>query len=508
MSILNQQRRKQLLQSIKGEENNARKATSLKQSEIYNDRLFQYVKEELLRHFSSETVDEMPIVSFINFPRRIVNQEASIYKGDPERSFFRVSGELNEKQLERIEKNYKSMRADVKLKSANQKYKLQDQTHLMVLPLDGKLKIRSLYQHQVDAIPSARNPEVAEGYIISSFDKERYLDYQQSKSATGAGMRSQGNQSPGVNTPIADKEDYKESLEYYVYWDKQYNFVFNGRGEIIDPETREPLKEIKDEDVASPIPGIIPIIDISMDKDFEYFVRSGLAVSDFGTQYNAAMSDLWHIVRMQSYAIGVLIAPDGTLAENTRMGPNLFLNLKTNPNEGVNAGDIDFKFVSPNPDIQSSLSFLETMLMNFMASRGLDPKEIATDGGKSFNSALERMLAMIDEFEATKDDFKLFERIEMELFEIVKAWLNNASDQLDEEFHVELPDDTKVSVKFEEPQLVQTKSEKMKYWQDRIDNGLASRKDAIMDIEGIDSDRADQRIEEIDGQKVSQELTE
>ena len=508
MSILSFEKRKEVLNAIRGEENNARKATSLKQSEIYNDRLFQYVKEELLRHFSSETVSEMPIVSFINFPRRIVNQEASIYKGDPIRSFSRINGELTDKQKEKIKLNYEAMRADVKLKSANQKYKLQDQTHIMCLPLNGQLKIRALFQHQVDVIPSAKNPEVAEAYIISSFDKERYLTYQQEKSATGFSSRSQGNQQPGVNTVIADKEDYKKSLEYYVYWDKQYNFVFNGKGQIIDPETREPLENITDEDILSPIPGIIPIVDISLDKDFEYFVRSGLAVSDFGTQYNAAMSDLWHIVRMQAYAVGVLIAPDGTLPENTRMGPNMYLNLKTNPDAGINASDIDFKFVSPNPDIQSSLNFLETMLMNFMASRGLDPKEIATDGGKSFNSALERMLAMIDEFEATKDDFKLFMRVEEELFEIVKAWLNNASDQLDEKFRVEIPEDAKISVQFEEPQLVQTKSEKIKYWEDRISNGLASRVDAIMDIEGLDREMAIERVLEIDGQKASQELSE
>ena len=507
MDILNFNDRKKVLQFIRGEENQSRKATSLKQSEIFNDRLFQYVKEELLRHFSADTVNEMPIVSFINFPRRIVKQESSIYRGEPQRSFYRSGGELTEDQERRLESIYENMRADVKLRSANEKYKLQDQTHIMCIPLEGQLKIRSLYQHQVDAIPSPKNPEIAEAYIISAFDKERYLTYQQSKTATGFESRSKGNESPGVNTPIADKEDYKEALEYYVYWDKQFNFVFNGKGQIIDPETREPLEQVNEDDILSPIAGTLPIIDISQDKDFEYFVRSGLAVSDFGTQYNAAMSDLWHIVRMQAYAIGVLIAPDGTLPENTKMGPNLYLNLKTNPDEGVNAGDIDFKFVSPNPDIQSSLNFLETMLMNFMASRGLDPKEIATDGGKSFNSALERMLAMIDEFEATKDDFKLFQRVEQELFKVVKAWLQNAPDQLNEEFRVTLPEDTKMSIKFEEPQLVQTKSEKMNYWESRIEAGLASRVDAIMDIEGIDRDLAEQRIDEIDGQDISQELT-
>jgi hypothetical protein len=142
------------------------------------------------------------------------------------------------------------------------------------------------------------------------------------------------------------------------------------------------------------------------------------------------------------------------------------------------------------------------MLMNFISSRGLDPKEIATDGSKDFNSALERMLAMIDRFEATKDDFDLYERVEEDFFEIIKAWVNNTPDQLNEEFRVFIPEDAKISVKFAEPQMVQTRQEKVKYWQERIDIGLATRTDAIMEIEGLTRIQAQDRIKDIDGEET------
>ena len=72
--------RKSVISEIKGEENKRRKAESLKQFEIFNDRMDQYVVEYLKKQFSAATVREMPVVSSINLPKRIVTQEASIYK--------------------------------------------------------------------------------------------------------------------------------------------------------------------------------------------------------------------------------------------------------------------------------------------------------------------------------------------------------------------------------------------------------------------------------------------
>jgi hypothetical protein len=112
------------------------------------------------------------------------------------------------------------------------------------------------------------------------------------------------------------------------------------------------------------------------------------------------------------------------------------------------------------------------------------------------------MLAMIDRFEATKDDFDLYERVEEDFFEIIKAWINNTPDQLNEEFRVFIPEDAKISVKFAEPQMVQTRQEKVNYWQERIDIGLATRTDAIMEIEGLTRIQAQDRIKDIDDEET------
>ena len=502
MDVTKKTQRQALAKSLDSSENKQRKALSLKQAEIYSDRLFQYVKEELLRHFDRATVNEMPIVSFVNFPRRIVQQEASIYRDDPKRTF----SDLNDDQQLLMEQLYEDCQINSKLKMANQKYKLQDQTHILVYPENGKLSVKVLYQHQIDAIPDPNNPEVAEAYVISSFDKQKYLSYEFAKSATGeSGISTIGNSlGDSASTPLASKEDYKKASTFFTYWSKDHNFVFNGHGDVVDPNTREPILNPTEEDMASPIPGVMPIIDVSQNKDFEYFVRSGLAVTDFGVQYNAAMSDTWHIARLQGYSVAVLKAPDGTMPENLKMGPNLILNLKTDPNNGLSAGDIDFQFASPSPDIPATLQLLETMLMNFVSSRGLDPKEIAQSGTRSFSSALERMLAMIDEFEASRDDFKVFMEVERHLYKIIKHWLTNAQDQL-EDYQIAIPEDSYLSVKFEQPEMLQTGEEKISYWNKRIENGTATRVDAIMDIDGLTKEQAEEKVMEIDNGRFFQE---
>ena len=154
MDITSKSDRIRIVDQIESAENKQRKAISLKQSEIFNDRLFQYVQEELLRHFSPETVNEMPICSFINFPRRIVKNTASIYKHEPKRIFNNTS----EDQASKLEMVYEDAEADWKFKKANENYVLQDQSHMMIVPVQGKIIFRTLLAHQIDAIPNRSNP--------------------------------------------------------------------------------------------------------------------------------------------------------------------------------------------------------------------------------------------------------------------------------------------------------------------------------------------------------------
>ena len=83
--LTKQSERKKLIETINSNDNKSRKAESLRQQEIYQDRLFQYVKENLEGTFDAKTVKEMPIISSVNLVKRIVKEEASIYRESPKR---------------------------------------------------------------------------------------------------------------------------------------------------------------------------------------------------------------------------------------------------------------------------------------------------------------------------------------------------------------------------------------------------------------------------------------
>ena len=130
--------RQQIIKEIKGTENEARKVESLRQVEIYNDRIYQHVWERLRRNFSQNTLSEMPVIASINLARRIAKQEASIYKTAPKRTWTN----LTDQQIEVVKRIYKDMGIDSKMLKSNESFKLQNQNHLMVIPKKGKLVMR------------------------------------------------------------------------------------------------------------------------------------------------------------------------------------------------------------------------------------------------------------------------------------------------------------------------------------------------------------------------------
>ena len=96
LNLLLLEDRLKLIKHIESSENKDRKQESFRQTQIFQDRLYQYVREALLREFSKQTVDEIPIIASINLARRIIKQEASIYRTAPNREFTELSDDQSE----------------------------------------------------------------------------------------------------------------------------------------------------------------------------------------------------------------------------------------------------------------------------------------------------------------------------------------------------------------------------------------------------------------------------
>lgn len=482
--LSSQSGRKELISSIARTENVKRKALSLRQSEIYGDYLYNHVWDNIAGRYSASTAREIPICAYINLARRIVKAEASIYKDEPLRSFTETSDD----QDNAINLIYRDMMANAKFLRSNESFKLQQQNHIMIVPKDGKLIMRVLKNHHIDAIPDPSDPETAMGYVINNFDRtffEQNHKRDNNEHSSGRFNQFTNQRNDAINDVIGDEDDWKSLSSSYLVWTKEHNFIMNGKGDIIT------------DDIESPIPGHIPVVDISQEKDFTYWVNQGDAIVDATIDYSVTMSDIGHIVQNQGFAQAYMIAEKDMIPDNLQIGPNSLLHL---PIDSSSEQRPEFGFAQTGADIEGALKYANDKLIAFLTSRGLDPDVVTTENsGGSSNSGVQEFLRMMKHFKATKEDYSTYQRAEMQVYEIVKAWHNNAPELLNDKYKTSnISDESELMVKFAGPEMLQTEQEKVDVWQSKIDMGIASRIDAIMAIEGLDKDAAEERLKGID----------
>lgn len=470
LNFLDPRSRKSVIAEIKSDENKQRKAKSLKSYEIYNDNSEEYVKQELIGQLSKKTVDQMQIISNLNVAKAVVTKEANIYTDKPEREYENIT-ESDKKSLEML---YEDCGYNTVLAKANKYYKLSNQAFIQVLPKEEKLKLRVLQCHNVDVIPDSSDPEQAYAYIISNFDKSGWL----------AAV------SDGVNQSIAEAEDYKRSFEQYQVWTKEMVFTMDGDGNVLGEILENPLF-------------ILPFIDIAKDKDFEFFVRIGQALTDFTIDFNVAWSDQMFTTRMQGYSVGVLTGDPNLKPDTLTVGANKMIFLPSNPSNPDSK--LSFEFVSPNPNTDSSLKTIDSLISTFLTTRGLDSKAItSSNGGNNYASALERLLAMLDQFRASKDDFDLFQAVELALHKIVTRYLSvlSGTNLLDQKYWTtQAIDKSELKIKFTIPEMVETSADKLTNEKTKIEMGISDKVQALSVIDNISEEEATKRIEEIDKRK-------
>lgn len=500
MNLAQLEDRMRLIASIKSENNKARKQVGLRSSEVAGGRIEQFVKERLQGELSLQSVKEMPLVTSINVQGAITDKKATIYKKPPERYFNFVEGESEDA----VYLIYKDMLLNQKLNRANKNYIYQNQTIGMIIPKGGKLICRIFKMDQIDAIPSLTDPESADGYILSVFDRTLYteLDTDKKDYATATGVVGRSNRStasPDQNLEVAEKYQFQKYVEKYVVWTKLYNFMMNGLGEVLDPDTGEALASLTEDDLISPLAseGIMPFFEVAKDKDFEYFVRPSNALTDFTIQFNSMLSDLANNIKMNGYAVGVLKAPSELQPQNQIIGASMLLKLPTDDPDKV----VDFQFASPSSNIGEISEAIDKFLNYFVTSEGVGSNVINSSGQlDKATSGIDRFLKILERVEAHADDYDAFKNAEHHIYEIIKAWLRvlKGSDQLDAKYQANIPEDSELEIKYARPEMVETESEKLANVEKKMDLGIMSRKQALMHIFEIeDEDKASEMLKEI-----------
>lgn len=497
--ILDQAYRAHIIKEIESDENIRRKQESLKRYEIYNDRLEEYVYNVLQRDLSAETLDQMRVISSINLCKRITDEQSSIYTKRPNRMIHN-SDERTDELFGNI---YSMGRVNTAMKKANVAFNLQQQCALQVIPKGGRLKIKVLQPHHYDVLPNHADPEKADVYILSQYDKNRLFDrthnqnnYTPQPSAVEYRTRDRQNQK------IADESDWQANRGTYVWWSDDYHFMTNSDGEILDPETMMPIVgEIEDRFLLNPI-GKKPFVDVKEDSDGEYWQRFGNATVDFTIDMALILSDVAEVNRLQGYAQPIISAVEPP--KDMKVGPNTIMFLKKSKN-AEEAAQPSFEFASPNPDLAGSIEVVKTFLSMYLTSKGLDPAVVTAEGtGARFASGIDRLLSNIEKFEASADDFDLFKWVESEVFRLIKSWLDVFAGVSDGGLMPELsgviPEDVSFAVEFERPSTEMSEKEKIELIEKKLEMGLMTKVEAVMHLREVDEDKAREILDDIESE--------
>lgn len=482
--------RKQVLQGIRSEENLNRKRDQQRRFDVYHDKQDVYILERLRDEFSEDTVKDMRKILSVNLAKRMIDEKSSVYLNQPERSFTRKSGDpLTDEQQMQLDNLYKRSRVNVGMKRSNIFFNLHDQCAIMVVPDHmGKIKFRAIPPHHYDVVPSSIDPEIAHAYILNVWDPHLHQHAYQDR---GYGSRKEYNNfDDNINQEIADVNDRKALLERYIVWTDEFHFVMDGKGNFVEEPEENPI-------------GVLPFVDVApMDKDFQFFVRRGSSTVDFSIDYGMMLSDNANVIRLQAYSQAVIVSEK--LPEKTTVGPNHILHLKLDKNKPELSPK--FEFVTPSPDLSGTQAFLESLLSLHLTSEGQDPSILSPkNGGQRFQSALDRLLAMISKFDASRDDFDVFRDIESKALNLLVAWSNAFQNVEDPDKRLEdglneaiLPDDLILDLKFGTPEAIQTKKDREDSAIKLMNEGLMSRKRAIMDVHQVSEEKAEEMLQQID----------
>lgn len=494
IDYLNAGQRKQILDEIlNNEENLRRKELSVMQYEVYMNRQRPFVLRKIADELGMKAVQNSRVISSINMAKKIVNEQAQIYRYEP----LRMLENASEDVIEHFNNLYSICNVNAKMKKTNRIYKLQDQATLQVVPKEGKIDFRPLYQHHYDVVASSKNPEKAECYIISSFDKSRLMN--RLIRGPGTDVQTQrGYYSDRSNQKIGDPDDYQKPNIFY-WWTDELNFMTNASGELIDMDGNV-LSQVTDQDLMNPIMKM-PFIDVAMDKDFEFFVRAANSSVDFSIEFATMFSDVSEISRLQGFAQAIMMSKEEP--KDLKIGPRNYLWLKLDPND-TDSAKPSFSFASPNPDLQSSISLISNFASLYLTSIGQSPKLVNASGEKeTFTSGFDRFLGMIEKFETSQDDVDLFKYVEKQGFDLVRRWNNIYAQATENGFIPELsgtqiPEDVDFNIKFKGPDMVKSEAETFELVRQKMEAGLISRVEAVMMDRGISKEEAMEVLREID----------
>lgn len=213
-----------------------------------------------------------------------------------------------------------------------------------------------------------------------------------------------------------------------------------------------------------------------------------------------ALSDLGGAILFQCFSImyGVDIK-----AENLTMSPNAFWSLKSdsqsekNPQIGV---------IKPQADIDKVMEYIKNVFSLWLETKGVRIGSVGSMDAQNSASGISKIIDEMDVFEIKKTQIKFFEKEERELWKKLVLMNNHWSKQGEIDTNI-IPEDTEVTVVFDDPKPEISRKEEVETLKQEVEAGFTDKETAMRwlhpDLSSSELKKMMKKIEEEKSSKIN-----
>lgn len=488
--ILDQKFRKMVIDSIGGQENQARKAEAYRRYLCFKDRTDMFVIDKLAKQFDQQTIDEMGYaMANISFVRKIIEKLARVYNAGVERTI----GDKQE-QSQELQKLEKSLQFNTQIKTTNKFLKLQRNLALYIKPcpvtIEGEqkwtVKLEPLNPYLYDVLEDPHDKTKPMVYILSDYHYQKIESVPSNVSAISRASVPQPEKVAGeIKGALPDREVEEKDNRRFIWWSENHHFTTDANGEIIKiSEEDKGLNPIKE----------LPFVNFAIDQDGEFWALGGDDLVDGAILINCILTHNQHVGVAQGY--GQFWMSGKGLPRAIKVGPTKSIILEHTKDDPTP----QLGFANANPQLDALRGLVESYIALLLTTNNLSTSAVGSQLGQSQSmpSGIAMIIDKAESMEDVQDQRQVFIDKEPAIWRKVAKWMDAYKDHLVEDlkgiaFTEEQAKD--VRLKFLDAPMIMSEKEKLENMKLRKDLGLDSMIDMIMkDNPGITRDEAEEKL--------------
>lgn len=500
IEILDQQVRKQIIDELKGKENQSRKNEAYRRYLSYKDQTKQFVIEHLLQQFDQSTVAEMSYaIANISLLRKVIDKLARVYSNGVTRSI--IGDDVSTQNMHDLEKE---LEFNANIKKTNKFLKLQKNVAVYVKPCQYieengsekyKIKVESLNPYLYDVVEDYNDRTKPLAFILSDFTYKTNANL----ALTNSQMESHGanpvsiQKNNGVDEKIAD-QPADTKIECLIWWTKSYHFTTDQHGKITSEDIVNPINEL-------------PFVNFAIDQDGSFWAEGGDDLVDGNILINSVMTHNQHVAITQGY--GQFWMKGENLPRNIKVGVNKALIMEYKSGEAVP----ELGYATASPQIDSLRALVESYVALLLTTNNLSASSVnaSLSGHTSAPSGVAMIIDKAESMEDVNDQRQIFIDKEPEIWSIVNKWIAVYGDNLDEDFKgLNLAENFKenFNMVFTDAPVIMSEKEKLENFKLRKELGIDSMLDLIKkDNPQLDDEQAMAKLKEVMAEKLENQMT-